>query len=119
VLGVANALPLDRARVALEGSDVTLLAYGPLVRTCLKSALAARQHQVEDALGQVVLRAGDEPLDAEPGIRTEFVARSKTGGFRSASAKDAASGPRAGLETIAGQAVGRDYRRLVSSKEDR
>jgi pyruvate dehydrogenase E1 component beta subunit len=43
VSGVANALPLDRARVALEGTDVTLLAYGPLVRTCLESALAARQ----------------------------------------------------------------------------
>ena len=41
--GVAHALPLDRARVALEGTDVTLLAYGPLVRTCLESALAARQ----------------------------------------------------------------------------
>jgi len=43
VSGVANALPLDRARVALEGTDVTLLAYGPLVRTGLESALAARQ----------------------------------------------------------------------------
>ncbi len=41
--GVAHALPLDRARVALQGTDVTLLAYGPLVRTCLESALAARQ----------------------------------------------------------------------------
>jgi pyruvate dehydrogenase E1 component beta subunit len=41
--GVANAMPLDRARVALEGTDVTLLVYGPLVRTGLESALAARQ----------------------------------------------------------------------------
>jgi pyruvate dehydrogenase E1 component beta subunit len=40
--GVAAALPLDRAKVALEGTDVTLLTYGPLVRTCLESALAAR-----------------------------------------------------------------------------
>jgi 2-oxoisovalerate dehydrogenase E1 component beta subunit len=40
--GVAGALPLDRARVVLEGTDVTLLAYGPMVRTCLESALAAR-----------------------------------------------------------------------------
>ncbi|HEY6310123.1 MAG TPA: alpha-ketoacid dehydrogenase subunit beta [Streptosporangiaceae bacterium] len=39
--GVANALPLDRAKIALEGTDVTLLTYGPLVRTCLESALAA------------------------------------------------------------------------------
>src|SRR5215471_12107295 len=43
VSGAANALPLDRAKIALEGTDVTLLAYGPLVRTCLESALAARQ----------------------------------------------------------------------------
>ena len=39
--GVANAQPLDRAKIALEGTDVTLLTYGPLVRTCLESALAA------------------------------------------------------------------------------
>jgi pyruvate dehydrogenase E1 component beta subunit len=43
VSGVSHAMPLDRARVVLEGTDVTLLAYGPLVRTCLESALAARQ----------------------------------------------------------------------------
>jgi 2-oxoisovalerate dehydrogenase E1 component beta subunit len=41
--GVASALPFDRARVALEGTDVTLLSYGPLVRTCLESAVAARE----------------------------------------------------------------------------
>jgi pyruvate dehydrogenase E1 component beta subunit len=40
--GVANALPFDRAKIALEGTDVTLLTYGPLVRTCLESAVAAR-----------------------------------------------------------------------------
>jgi 2-oxoisovalerate dehydrogenase E1 component beta subunit len=43
VSGVANALPLDRAKVVLEGTDATLLTYGPLVRTGLESALAARQ----------------------------------------------------------------------------
>ncbi len=43
VSGVDRALPLDRAKVVLEGTDVTLLAYGPMVRTCLESALAARQ----------------------------------------------------------------------------
>ena len=41
--GVGGALPFDRARVALEGTDVTLLCYGPLVRTCLESAAAARE----------------------------------------------------------------------------
>ena len=43
VTGLANALPPDRAKIALEGTDVTLLSYGPLVRTCLESALAARE----------------------------------------------------------------------------
>ena len=41
--GVTGALPFDRARVALEGADVTLLCYGPLVRTGLESAAAARE----------------------------------------------------------------------------
>ena len=40
--GVANAMPLDQARVTREGSDVTLLTYGPLVRTCLEAAAAAQ-----------------------------------------------------------------------------
>jgi len=39
---LADALPFDRAKIALEGTDVTLLCYGPMVRTCLESALAAR-----------------------------------------------------------------------------
>ena len=39
---LSGALPFDRAKVALEGTDVTLVSYGPLVRTCLESALAAR-----------------------------------------------------------------------------
>jgi pyruvate dehydrogenase E1 component beta subunit len=41
--GVDGALPFDRARVTLTGSDVTLLCYGPMVRTALESAAAARQ----------------------------------------------------------------------------
>ena len=47
--GVAGALPFDRARVALEGADVTLLCYGPMVRTGLESAAAAREdgHSIE------------------------------------------------------------------------
>jgi 2-oxoisovalerate dehydrogenase E1 component beta subunit len=36
-------LPLDQARIVLPGSDVTLLSYGPLVRTCVEAALAARE----------------------------------------------------------------------------
>ncbi len=41
--GLAGALPFDQAKVVLEGTDVTLLCYGPLVRTCLEAALAARE----------------------------------------------------------------------------
>jgi 2-oxoisovalerate dehydrogenase E1 component beta subunit len=37
------ALPLDQARIVVPGNDVTLLSYGPLVRTCVEAALAARE----------------------------------------------------------------------------
>jgi len=43
VAGLASALPFDRAKTVLDGTDVTLLTYGPTVRTGLESALAARQ----------------------------------------------------------------------------
>jgi 2-oxoisovalerate dehydrogenase E1 component beta subunit len=39
--GLASALPLDRARVLVPGTDVTLLCYGPMVRTCAEAAVAA------------------------------------------------------------------------------
>jgi 2-oxoisovalerate dehydrogenase E1 component beta subunit len=35
--------PLWQARVVREGSDLTLLAYGPMVRTCLDAAAAAEE----------------------------------------------------------------------------
>ena len=41
--GVAAALPLDKARTVAEGSDVTVVTYGPLVRTCVEAAVAARE----------------------------------------------------------------------------
>lgn len=40
-LGPETALPMDRAKVLTEGSDVTLLAYGPLVKTARDAAGAA------------------------------------------------------------------------------
>jgi pyruvate dehydrogenase E1 component beta subunit len=43
VAGVRRALPFDQAKTVLDGTDVTLLTYGPTVRTGLESALAARQ----------------------------------------------------------------------------
>jgi 2-oxoisovalerate dehydrogenase E1 component beta subunit len=38
-----EALPLDMGRVVMAGNDVTVLTYGPLVRTCLEAAAAARE----------------------------------------------------------------------------
>jgi 2-oxoisovalerate dehydrogenase E1 component beta subunit len=59
---LADALPFDRAKVVLEGTDVTLLCYGPMVRTCLESALAAR----EDGRSIEVIDARSlSPLDEE------------------------------------------------------
>src|SRR3982751_2600034 len=40
---LANAFPLHSARVAREGTDATLLAYGPMVRTALDAAIAAAE----------------------------------------------------------------------------
>ncbi len=38
---LAGGLALDKARVVHPGTDVTLLSYGPLVRTCVEAAIAA------------------------------------------------------------------------------
>ncbi|MEU8042099.1 alpha-ketoacid dehydrogenase subunit beta [Streptosporangium sp. NPDC049078] len=35
--------PFDEARVARPGTDLTLLAYGPMVKTCLEAAKAAEE----------------------------------------------------------------------------
>jgi pyruvate dehydrogenase E1 component beta subunit len=42
-LGAEPALPLDRGRTVRRGDDVTLLAYGPMVKTCLEAAAAAEE----------------------------------------------------------------------------
>ncbi len=41
--GLAGALPLETARTVVQGTDVTVLAYGPMVRTCAEAAVAARE----------------------------------------------------------------------------
>jgi 2-oxoisovalerate dehydrogenase E1 component subunit beta len=41
--GLDGALPLTTARTVAEGTDVTVLAYGPMVRTCVEAAVAARE----------------------------------------------------------------------------
>jgi 2-oxoisovalerate dehydrogenase E1 component beta subunit len=40
---LAGALPLTCARIVAEGSDATVVTYGPLVRTCVEAAVAARE----------------------------------------------------------------------------
>ena len=40
---LADAQPLFTSRVVREGSDLTLMSYGPMVKTCLASAEAAAQ----------------------------------------------------------------------------
>ncbi|GAB3188758.1 pyruvate dehydrogenase E1 component beta subunit [Micromonospora palomenae] len=40
---LADAYPLHSARVARAGTDATVLAYGPMVRTCLDAATAAAE----------------------------------------------------------------------------
>ncbi len=39
--GVAAALPLSTARTLVSGTDVTLICYGPTVKTCAEAAIAA------------------------------------------------------------------------------
>ncbi len=57
-----GALPLDRARVVVEGSDVTVAAYGPLVVTARDAALAAQ----DDGLSvEVVDLRSLSPLDLD------------------------------------------------------
>ena len=40
---LTGALPLESARTVAEGTDVSVLAYGPMVRTCMEAAVAARE----------------------------------------------------------------------------
>lgn len=42
----ALALSMERARVAREGRDVTLVSYGPLVKTAMDAALAANDEGI-------------------------------------------------------------------------
>ncbi len=41
--GLDSALPLTSAQVMTEGSDATVIAYGPMVRTCVEAAVAAQE----------------------------------------------------------------------------
>ena len=57
-----GALPLDKARIVLPGDDVTLLSYGPLVRTCAEAAAAAGE---EGRSVEVIDLRSLSPLDME------------------------------------------------------
>jgi pyruvate dehydrogenase E1 component beta subunit len=56
------AFPLDKARTVHEGTDLTLLSYGPQVRTCLEAALAAEQ---DGRSVEVIDLRSLSPLDME------------------------------------------------------
>ena len=59
---ITDALPLDKARVVQPGDNVTLLTYGPLVKTCLEAAAAARE---DGRSVEVVDLRSLSPLDME------------------------------------------------------
>jgi 2-oxoisovalerate dehydrogenase E1 component beta subunit len=70
--GLADALPLDSARVLVPGRDVTVLCYGPMVRTCTEAAVAASG---DGRSIEVVDLRSLAPLDTE----TIFASVRKTG----------------------------------------
>ena len=70
--GVAAALPMDRARTLAAGTDVTVLCYGPMVRTCMEAAAAAES---EGRSIEVIDLRSLSPLDTE----TIFASVRKTG----------------------------------------
>jgi 2-oxoisovalerate dehydrogenase E1 component beta subunit len=57
-----NALPLHKARVVVPGDDVTVLCYGPMVRTCTEAAIAARD---DGRSVEVIDLRSLSPLDLE------------------------------------------------------
>ncbi len=59
----SKPLPLHASRIAREGADATLIAYGPMVKTCLESADAAAEDGVD--LEVIDLRTLS-PLDLDP-----------------------------------------------------
>jgi len=69
---LGSALPLDQARVVLPGDDITLLSYGPLVRTCAEAAAAARD---EGRSIEVIDLRSLSPLD----MRTISASVARTG----------------------------------------
>jgi pyruvate dehydrogenase E1 component beta subunit len=59
----SEPLPLHASRVVREGTDATLIAYGPMVKTCLESADAAAE---EGTNLEVIDLRTLSPLDLDP-----------------------------------------------------
>ncbi|HUC56154.1 MAG TPA: alpha-ketoacid dehydrogenase subunit beta [Streptosporangiaceae bacterium] len=70
--GLAAAPAIDSARTLVTGDDLTLLCYGPMVRTCIESAAAAAG---EDTSVEVIDLRSLSPLD----LHTIFASVRKTG----------------------------------------
>jgi 2-oxoisovalerate dehydrogenase E1 component subunit beta len=60
--GVAAALPLSQARTLVSGTDVTVVTYGPMVKTCAETAVAAA---AEGRSLEVIDLRSLSPLDTE------------------------------------------------------
>jgi 2-oxoisovalerate dehydrogenase E1 component beta subunit len=70
--GLADAPPLNEAKTLVSGDDLTLLCYGPMVRTCIEAATAALE---EGTSIEVINLRSLAPLDL-PAI---FASVRKTG----------------------------------------
>ncbi|WP_283138997.1 alpha-ketoacid dehydrogenase subunit beta [Rhizohabitans arisaemae] len=66
-MDLREAWPVDRAKVVREGTDVTVLAYGPMVKTVLDAAAAA---EGEGRSLEVVDLRSLNPLDTETVFRS-------------------------------------------------
>ena len=63
--------PMDRGKVVRAGDDVTLLAYGPMVKTCLEAATAAEEDgRSLEVIDLRSLNPLDTPLVMESARRT-------------------------------------------------
>jgi 2-oxoisovalerate dehydrogenase E1 component beta subunit len=60
--GLTGALPMESARIAVPGTDVTVLCYGPMVRTCAEAAALA---SAEGRSVEVIDLRSLAPLDTE------------------------------------------------------
>jgi 2-oxoisovalerate dehydrogenase E1 component beta subunit len=66
-LSLDDAYPLFKSRVVREGTDLTLLAYGPMVKVCMESANAAAE---EGRSLEVIDLRTLSPLDLDPVVES-------------------------------------------------